>query len=496
VTNYAFLIDQRKCIGCHACTTACKSENHVPVGKFRTWVKYVEKGTFPAVRRHFAVLRCNHCSNAPCVTICPVNALEKRKDGIVDLDRDACIGCKGCMQACPYDAIYLNEDTGAAEKCHFCAHRVEKQLEPACVVVCPERAIVAGDLDDEKSEIRQLIATQPVTVRKAEQGTGPKLFYIDADSSVLQPTEARQDTTYMWSERASAAPEGSNFDEENTTRVAYDVAHPAPWGWRVGAYLWTKAIAAGIAMLSPFTAKLGIAGAGLFGFSGRYGPEILSLVFLGITMFLLIEDLARPMKFYTILTRPNWKSWLVRGGVILGAFGGGLAAILGCQLLGLDSIAGALRWVSAGLGAAAAGYSGFLFAQAEGRDFWQSPLRAPHLVVEAIVAGSAALLLAGADAAAQNVLLGSLAVHGLFLAADLATSHGGKDAERAKHLLISGVFATQFWSCVFLGIVVPAALLIFQLGDIAAALAGILALCGILLYGLLWVRVGQAVPLS
>ena len=144
MTNYAFLIDQRKCIGCHACTTACKSENHVPVGKFRTWVKYVEKGTFPAVRRHFAVLRCNHCSNAPCVTICPVNALEKRKDGIVDLDRDACIGCKGCMQACPYDAIYLNEDTGAAEKCHFCAHRVEKQLEPACVVVCPERAIVAG----------------------------------------------------------------------------------------------------------------------------------------------------------------------------------------------------------------------------------------------------------------------------------------------------------------------------------------------------------------
>ena len=75
--QYGFVIDQRKCIGCHACTVACKSENEVPLGKFRTWVKYVDKGTFPAVRRHFTVLRCNHCDAAPCVDICPVNALHK-----------------------------------------------------------------------------------------------------------------------------------------------------------------------------------------------------------------------------------------------------------------------------------------------------------------------------------------------------------------------------------------------------------------------------------
>ena len=81
--QYGFAIDHRKCIGCHACTVACKSENDVPVGDFRTWVKYTEIGEFPSVKRHFAVLRCNHCSNAPCVTICPVNALDKRDDGIV-----------------------------------------------------------------------------------------------------------------------------------------------------------------------------------------------------------------------------------------------------------------------------------------------------------------------------------------------------------------------------------------------------------------------------
>jgi nitrate reductase beta subunit len=83
-----FVIDHRKCIGCHACTVACKAENDVPLGNFRTWVKYVEKGTFPDVRRHFTVLRCNHCDRAPCVEICPVNALQKRPDAIVDLDRD------------------------------------------------------------------------------------------------------------------------------------------------------------------------------------------------------------------------------------------------------------------------------------------------------------------------------------------------------------------------------------------------------------------------
>ncbi|MBL8696153.1 MAG: polysulfide reductase NrfD [Planctomycetes bacterium] len=487
MTNYGFLIDQRKCIGCHACTTACKSENHVPVGKFRTWVKYVEKGTFPAVRRHFAVLRCNHCSNAPCVTICPVNALHKRSDGIVDLDRDACIGCKGCMQACPYDAIYLNEDTGSAEKCHFCAHRVERQLEPACVVVCPERAIVAGDLDDPKSEIRRMISQHPVSQRKVEQGTGPKLFYVDADTAVLTPTEPRHEEAYLWSERAEPAPQGANFDPDAVSRVAYDVAHPAPWGWKVGAYLWTKAISAGAAMLAPFAAPLGLGGG-----AEKYGPEAAALLFLGVTSFLLVEDLARPMKFYTILTRPNWKSWLVRGAVILSAFGACLTASLAAQFLGLEKIVPALRWCGAVLGVGAAGYSGFLFAQAEGRDFWQSPLRAPHLVVEALVAGAALAVLVGASAG--TVLLGSLAAHALFLGADLATNHGGNDAERAKHLLIAGVFAKPFWLSIVLGLVLPAALLLLM--PALAPVAAVAALLGLLGYGLLWVRVGQAIPLS
>jgi Fe-S-cluster-containing dehydrogenase component/formate-dependent nitrite reductase membrane component NrfD len=489
VTNWAFLIDQRKCIGCHACTTACKSENHVPLGKFRTWVKYVEKGTFPDVRRHFGVLRCNHCSNAPCVTICPVNALEKRRDGIVDLDRDACIGCKACMQACPYDALYLNEDSGSAEKCHFCAHRIEQRLEPACVVVCPERAIVAGDLDDPHSEIRRLVAREPVRVRKPEQGTKPKLFYLGADDSVLNPTEPRHEPSYLWSDRAAPPLDGANLDPANAARVALDVHHPAPWGWKVGAYLWTKAIASGAALLAPFATRLELGGE-----LDRYGPELAALCFLGVTLVLLVEDLARPLAFYRMFTRPNWKSWLVKGAVVLTAFGIGLAAALLARLAGRNDLADALRWANALLGAAAAGYSGFLFAQAEGRDFWQSPLRAPHLVVEALVAGAALAILAGG--AAAGLLAAALGLHALFLLAEFGASHGTSDAERAKHLLVRGTLAPRFWGWLGVGLLLPALCLPAAGIPGAAALAGLAALAGILGYGLLWVRAGQAVPLS
>ncbi len=106
--KYGFIIDNRKCIGCHACTTACKSEHDVAVGVNRTYVKQVEKGEFPNTRRIFSVMRCNHCTDAPCVEICPVEALYTREDGIVDFDNNRCIGCKSCMQACPYDALYID----------------------------------------------------------------------------------------------------------------------------------------------------------------------------------------------------------------------------------------------------------------------------------------------------------------------------------------------------------------------------------------------------
>jgi Fe-S-cluster-containing dehydrogenase component len=144
------VIDQTRCIGCHACSTACKSENQVPLSVNRTYVKSVDVGHYPDARRAFLVTRCNQCADAPCVAACPTSAMFQRPDGIVDFAKSICIGCKACMAACPYDAIFINPDDHAAEKCNFCAHRVDIGLEPACVVVCPTQAIMIGDRNDGK----------------------------------------------------------------------------------------------------------------------------------------------------------------------------------------------------------------------------------------------------------------------------------------------------------------------------------------------------------
>ena len=190
--NFGFVIDNRRCIGCHACTVACKSEHDVPVGVNRTWVKYIEKGTFPNTRRIFSVMRCNHCENAPCVEICPTQALFTRPDGIVDFDNRRCIACKSCMQACPYDALYIDPETHTAAKCNYCAPRIDYGVEhglevgvhplatPACVVSCPAECRIFGDLDDPESNVsRYLTEKGPGEVLRPDARTDPKTKYVN-----------------------------------------------------------------------------------------------------------------------------------------------------------------------------------------------------------------------------------------------------------------------------------------------------------------------------
>src|SRR5499427_9798247 len=409
MTKYAFVIDQRKCIGCHACTVACKAEHDVPIGVNRTWVKYIEKGEFPDSRRYFLVNRCNHCDHAPCVSICPTKALYKRKDGIVDFDSSRCIGCKSCMQACPYDALYIDPNTHTAAKCNYCAHRVEVGLEPACVIVCPEQAIVAGDLDDPASPIAAILAREPVQVRKAEQGTRPKVFYLGADAASLTPELQAPSQRYLWAERpreevdlmkmvAAVQDASGGVADAARSRPVYDVPHAVrPWGFKVSAYLWTKSIAAGALLVAAF------AGSESWGGLFTSVAPALALLFLAITTALLVVDLKRPERFAYILLKPNWRSWLVWGAWILMAFGIAGTVWLAAGLTGRSNLLHGALLPSALLALATAGYSAFLFGQAEGRDFWQSPLVLPHLIIAAIVAGAATLSIAAAVAPLHTV---------------------------------------------------------------------------------------------
>ncbi|MEJ2691769.1 MAG: 4Fe-4S dicluster domain-containing protein [Candidatus Thiodiazotropha sp.] len=180
--RYAMVIDTRRCIGCHACSVACKTENSVPLGETRSWVESIEKGEFPNVRRSFLPRLCNHCEKPQCVAVCPTGATYKREqDGVVVVDSNVCIGCKYCLQACPYGMRFINPNTGAADKCDFCLHRVQNGLVPACVNTCQGRARIFGDLNDPNSEVSKLLSTNATTVLRPEMGTEPMVYYIDAD---------------------------------------------------------------------------------------------------------------------------------------------------------------------------------------------------------------------------------------------------------------------------------------------------------------------------
>ena len=505
--QYGFVLDQRRCIGCHACTVACKSENDVPLGDFRTWVKYTEVGAFPAVRRHFAVLRCNQCTAAPCVTICPVTALHKRPDGIVDLDKDVCIGCKACMQACPYDALYLNDDTGGAEKCHFCAHRVEQGLQPACEVVCPETAIISGDLHDPNSRVSRLLAEVPgATVRRPEQGTGPNVFYLGAHEASLEPGTAREEDMYLWSDRRLPKPPLPAADvkalQRADARVALDVDHRVHWGWKVSAYLVTKGLAAGVALLAPFLAFMPSA----TGFARDWLPELTALFFLALTNVLLVTDLKRPMKFLSIVLRPNTKSWLVKGAWVLMAFGGVTSAILVARFLEWHALADGLRWLNILCGSMTAAYTAFLFAQCEGRDLWQhTKVLLPHLLVQALCVGGA-LLLPFVPDTKLAIVVGAMAL--VHHALGLLERHGRHETHNAKMAAAllpvipawPGTRLSAFHAG--MGTTTAAALLAMLLVTVGFAHAVPLALCavmasvGLFFYEQAYVRAGQLPPLS
>jgi Fe-S-cluster-containing dehydrogenase component/formate-dependent nitrite reductase membrane component NrfD len=545
MTNYGFLIDQSKCIGCHACSTACKSENQVPIGVNRTWVKYVETGAYPDVRRRFQVTRCNHCANPPCVRICPVTAMYQRDDGIVEFDPSICIGCKSCMQACPYDSIYLDPETNTAAKCTFCAHRIDVGLEPACVVVCPEHAILAGDLNDPASEISRKLSTAQATVRKPEQGTGPKLFYINGNDWSLHPTAASAPDSYVWADKITEQntsvyqlpvfPSSTKTSKSGTplrdpqeqgrpmngpiqiggrvaehmVQTAYNAQHRIQWHWELPSYIVTKNIAGGLFMLL----SLG-AGLGAFAFDSLtfLAAGFTAMVFMLLTVILLIKDLSQPKRFLNILLRPQWKSWVARGAYIMVIFTAvaGLWWLLeGATYLGWlpgDFIVGIrplAAWIVFPFALGVVIYTAFLLGQAEGRDMWQNSLLPFQLVAQSMMVASGVFLVVNLFVSFPKDLItllmglfpASIAINLLLTLAGKFNSFASEVAMLAHREMTHGRFRTHYWwGGITLGHLIP--LILVLAFAPALPFAVLFTVVGLFFYQYAFVMAPQHIPNS
>jgi Fe-S-cluster-containing dehydrogenase component/formate-dependent nitrite reductase membrane component NrfD len=506
------VLDHTRCIGCHACTVACKSENEVPLDVSRTYVKHVETGLFPDTRRHFQVTRCNQCADPPCVHACPTTAMYQRNDGLVDFDKNVCIGCKACIAACPYDAIFINPEDGSAEKCNFCAHKLDKGLEPACVTVCPAEAILIGDLNDPTNKVAEIVGREPVNVRRPEKHTKPKMYYLGVDQATLDPLAANTPVggLFGWSEQkrdlehgyvTSGMPAGWRANNAAASLLSYDVNHKRPWDYRVSLYTWTKSIGAGAMLFTALGVLLGWLP--LESALAQWVAPLVATLFLAATGALLIWDLTHPWRFFYIFLRPQWRSWLVKGAFIIAAYGAILALWLAGSVFGLRELQGVLLWLTLPAALMTAVYTAFLFAQAKARDLWQNPLLPFHMGLQALLAGAAVMGIAAAFAgeaiflaAALWTLAISASLHVLVVWGEIALPTVTAHAKVAERHMTRGIFKGYFWGGILGGGVLPVLLIVLFPNPVGLVLAALAALAGLLAYEHAYVQAGQAVPLA
>jgi len=334
------------------------------------------------------------------------------------------------MQACPYDALYIDPNEGTAAKCNYCAHRVEHSYEPACVIVCPTESIVSGDLDDPHSPISIRIAENDVKVRKPEAGTKPNVFYVETSDEMLDPAATAVTGVGMWTDQAHGVGHFAKYADSRLAEadtpsmlvqlalekkakaanprdraIIHDVmskleedapkatrAYDQPskgilWDGEVAAYIITKAAASGFYILLMLLMMYGINEIEWLILPGFF----VSIGLLGITGLLLVKDLDKPGRFAYVLLRPNWDSWLVRGAYILTAFGGILCAHVVISLFDYAEI-WHTRLAYAGIPLAwmTGAYTGWLLKQAKGRTMW-----AQRSNSEIALGGSIEMLLCG-----------------------------------------------------------------------------------------------------
>jgi Fe-S-cluster-containing dehydrogenase component len=203
--NWGYAVDTTRCIGCNSCMRACRAENDVPPGYYRTWVEryrfradgevHVDVATNDhhvfepidgtVVKAYFVPKLCNHCEKSVCTQVCPVGAAYHTPDGVVLVDEQHCIGCGYCVQACPYGCRFIDPDKHVAAKCTLCYHRITRGLIPACVQSCPREARIFGDLMDPGSKLVTLLKQRRHGVLRPDMGTHPRCVYLGLDQEVV-----------------------------------------------------------------------------------------------------------------------------------------------------------------------------------------------------------------------------------------------------------------------------------------------------------------------
>tara|TARA_B100000686_G_C16664533_1_gene902846 strand:- start:198 stop:1322 length:1125 start_codon:yes stop_codon:yes gene_type:complete len=338
------------------------------------------------------------------------------------------------MQACPYDALYIDPNKGTAAKCNYCAHRIENSYEPACVIVCPTESIISGDLDDPTSKISEIVASQNTTVRKPDSGAIPNVYYIEASEEMLDPGATDVTGYGMWTDQAfgvghfakyaesrmdeadtqsmivqlalekkarKAAPRDQAIirdvmerlsDDSGSAKRSYDQPSKGIlWGWEVSAYIWTKAISSGVYLVAVLAML-----AGVVEMDERLWTMTIAtaIFFLGLTGVLLVIDLDRPERFLYVMLRPNWDSWLVKGAYVLAGYGAILAASGAIIVLDLEpDLLGYLAILGLPLAILTGTYTAWLFKQAKGRSWSDDPNLAARFLIETLVAGVAVFFL-------------------------------------------------------------------------------------------------------
>jgi formate-dependent nitrite reductase membrane component NrfD len=373
-----------------------------------------------------------------------------------------------------------------------------------------------GDLNDTESYVTQIVNREPVAVRRPEKETLPKLFYKGAHQATLDPLAARRPEggLFMWSEQQENSSQvvSGNPNYNNSSAAAllsYDVAHAIPWDWRVSLYTWTKGIASGVYLIAAWLV--------LFGFLSvnnslwLWATPIISGVFLAITGGLLIWDLEHPERFYLIFTRPQWRSWLVKGAFIIA----GYTLVLGLHFLAswLGSRSNQSWLMIAGIPLAlmTAVYTAYLFAQAKARDMWQNPLLPPHLLVQALLLGAAVLLPLAIYLEMNTVRPASILlpltwlfaiaslIHVLMIWGEVSLTHPTAHARLAVWQMVRGRYRSDFWMGTILSIaggLVACLALVGVLSPPLAVAGAPLALMGLILYEHAYVQAGQSVPLA